>query len=380
MTFLIRLLSMREGAAVLKGPKSCKGKQGKEMGRFSRRVSLLPALLLAIMLGVTGCGRVVFVTGLDLDELFTVGDQKGSCRELRVYLLTMENQYKETYGEDVFTRAGNETLEESLKENALERLVKVKALNQMAARQDVALEETEISSAAQKAGQYMDSLTEADRSYLKITGSDAQNMFREYTLAAKMAEQMTAGVSREVSDDEARTVTVQSILIKTYTTGADGSRQEFSDQEKAQAKARAEAIRQEIQDGMDNLLGITFAEYIAKYNEDSTSTCTLSGTASDTAFAQAAFNQPVGTISDVVETADGYRIIKPIATSDEAQLESSKEAILEARLQDAYEAAYDENAEQLDCQLTESRWSQVKLCEDLEAVSDNFFALCAEDS
>ncbi len=345
-----------------------------------RKCPVLLALVLAVMLGVTGCGRVVFVTGLDLDELFTVGDQKGSCRELRVYLLTMENQYKETYGDDVFTRAGNETLEESLKENALERLVKVKALNQMAARQEVSLEETEISSAAQKAGQYMESLTEADLSYLRISSSDAQNMFREYALAAKMAEQMTAGVSREVSDDEARSVTVQSILIKTYTTASDGSRREFGDQEKAEAKARAQAIRQEIQDGMDNLLGITFAEYIAKYNEDSTSTYTLSGTASDTAFAEAAFNQPVGSISDVVETADGYRIIKPIATSDETQLASSKEAILETRLQTAYEAAYNENAQELDCQLTESRWSQVKLCEDPEAVSDNFFALCADGS
>lgn len=361
--------------------KSWEGRRGMRHRRTvlsRRRRPILLALVLAAVLGLTGCGRVVFVTGLDLDELFTVGDQKGSCRELRVYLLTMENQYKETYGDDVFTRTGNETLEESLKENALERLVKVKALNQMAAGQEVSLEETEISSAAQKAGQYMESLTDADLSYLKISSSDAQNMFREYALAAKMAQQMTAGVSREVSDDEARTVTVQSILIKTYTTAADGSRQEFGDQEKAEAKVRAEAIRQEIQDGMDNLLGITFAEYIAKYNEDSTSTYTLSGTASDTAFAQAAFNQPVGSISDVVETADGYRIIKPIATSDETQLESSKEAILETRLQDAYEAAYNENAEQLDCQLTESRWSQVKLCEDPEAVSDNFFALCSE--
>ncbi len=363
-----------------KGQESRKRQRGGRMQLPFRKLSMLPALVLAVMLGLTGCGRVVFVTGLDLDELFTVGDQKGSCRELRVYLLTMENQYKETYGDDVFTRTGNETLEESLKENALERLVKVKALNQMAATQEISLEETEISSAAQKAGQYMESLTEADLSYLKISSSDAQNMFREYALAAKMAQQMTAGVSREVSDDEARTVTVQSILIKTYTTASDGSRQEFNDQEKAEAKERAEAIRQEIQDGMDNLLGITFAEYIAKYNEDSTSTYTLSGTASDTAFAQAAFNQPVGSISDVVETADGYRIIKPIATSDETQLESSKEAILETRLQTAYETAYNENAEQLDCQLTESRWSQVTLCEDPEAVSDNFFALCAGDS
>ena len=128
---------------------------------------------------------------------------------------------------------------------------------------------------------------------------------------------------------------------------------------------------------MDNMLGITFDTYIAEYNEDSVSTYTLGQGDADTAFVQAAFNQPVGTISDVVETADGYRILKPIATSDESQLESNKEAILEKRIREAYESAYDEKASKLDCQLNEDRWNQVPLCEDSSVTTDSFFAVCA---
>ena len=349
----------------------------KPAGRksFGRRMLLF--LLGAVLLATTGCGKLVFVTGLDRDELFNVGDQSGSCREMRVYLTTMENQYKEAYGDDVFTRSGNETVGDSLKENALERLVKVKVLNQIADEVNVSLDETEVSDARQAAKDYYASLSETEQKYLGISEQDAVDMLQDYRLAAKMAEEMTSGVPDEVSDDEARTVTVQSILIKTYTEGADGSRTEFSDSQKEDARKRAIELRDKIQYGMDNMLGITFDTYIAEYNEDSVSTYTLGQGDADTAFVQAAFNQPVGTISDVVETADGYRILKPIATSDESQLESNKEAILEKRIREAYESAYDEKASKLDCQLNEDRWNQVTLCEDSSVTTDSFFAVCA---
>ena len=178
-----------------------------------RVVPMAFAALLAV--SAAGCGKVVFVTGLDRDELFNVGDQSGSCRELRVYLTTMENRYKEDYGSDVFTRSGNETVGNSLKENALERLVKVKALNQIASVEGILLDETEISDARKRGAAYMESLSDAEKDYLGISALDAEEMMKDYLLAAKMADQLVSDVPREVSDDEARTVTVQSILVKT---------------------------------------------------------------------------------------------------------------------------------------------------------------------
>lgn len=345
-----------------------------------KKVLFTVLLALAVLLLTEGCGKVVFVTGLDRDELFNVGDQSGSCREMRVYLTTMENQYKEDYGQDVFTRSGNETVGDSLKENALERLVKVKTLNQIASGEGVTLEEMEISDAQQSADQYMNSLSDAEKKYLGISENDAAEMLKEYRLAAKMARQMVSDVPDEVSDDEARTVTVQSILIKTYAENEDGSRTKFNDSQKAKAKAKAQSIRDEIQSGMDHLLGITFDTYLAKYNEDSVSTYTITKGEVDSAFEQAAFNQPVGTISDVIETQDGYRIIKPIATSDESQLQANKKAILQKRIQEAYEKAYDSYASELDCQLNEERWNQIVLCEDPEVTTDSFFQVCAGDN
>ena len=340
----------------------------------------LCALLSAMMftIALTGCGSVVFVSGLEGDELFSVGTQNGSRREFVVYLTTLENQYKETYGEDVFTRAGNETVGESLKENALELLVKVKALNEIAEGMELASDETDEALARQAMTRWMDSLSDADRAYLDITQNEVLTMYLEYDLALQAAEALIADIDTEVSDDEARTVTVQSILIKTYTTDADGNRVEFTESEKAEAKARAEAIRQEIQDGMDNLLGITFVSWMAEYNEDSVTTYTFGRGEVDSAFEEAAFNQAVGTISDVVETEDGYRIIKTISISDDAETLANKEAIAAARAEAAYEETYDALVSQMDYNLSKERWAQITLCDDPEVTTSNFFAVYNE--
>ena len=361
----------RQQSDILQRRKSCPG-----AGLRRRLLRVLPAVIVSCLLA--GCGKVIFVSGLGSDPLFTVGEQSGTADELAVYLVTLQNQYKALYGEDVFEREGNETLEESLKDNALELLVKVKVLNGAAGSLGLETDETESAKAAQAAEQYVGGLSEADLDYLGVQMSQITQMYEEYDLALEAAQALIADVDREVSDDEARTVTVQSILIKTYSEDADGNRVEFSEEEKEEAYERAVSIRQEIQDGMDNLLGITFVTWMAEYNEDSVTTYTFGKGEVDSAFEEAAFSQEIGTISDPIETSDGYRIIKVIATSDADEIEANKETILEERLDEAYEEAYNELLEGLDYNLNRDRWAEITLCDDPDVTTMNFFEIYNE--
>ena len=361
----------RQISDILQRWKRCPG-----AGLRRRLLRVLPAVIMSAMLA--GCGKVIFVSGLGSDPLFTAGEQSGTMVEFTVYLVTLENQYKALYGEDVFDREGNGTLADSLKDNALELLVKVKVLNEAAGSLGLETDETESAKAAQAAEQYIAGLSEADLDYLGVKASQIAQMYEEYDLALEAAQALIADVDREVSDDEARTVTVQSILIKTYSEDADGNRVEFSEEEKEEAYERAVAIRQEIQDGMDNLLGITFVSWMAEYNEDSVTTYTFGKGEVDSAFEEAAFSQEIGTISDPIETSDGYRIIKVIATSDEDEIEANKETILEERLEEAYEEAYNELLEGLDYNLNRDRWAEITLCDDPEVTTMNFFEVYNE--
>lgn len=350
-----------------------KNKEKRSILSSTRVLSL--ALCICCMLSLSGCGKVIFVTGMGWNQLFTIGDQSGSQKEFNVYFVTLQNLYKQTYGEDVFTREGNDTVAESLKEYALELLVKVKVLNGMAEENGISLDESELALAEQASSLYWDELTKEDIEYLDVEKTLIQQMYEEYALAVKTAESLIEDVDTEISDDDARTVTVQSILIRTYDIDEEGNRVEFSEEEKQEAKEYAQEIRDEIQYGMDNYLGITFAEYIAEYNEDSVSTYTFGKGEVDSAFEEAAFNQQIGTISDVIETEDGYRIIKTIALSDDEEIEANKEILVQEKIETAYESIYNAYVQELDYNLNKNRWAQIELCSEEEVTTSNFFAV-----
>lgn len=354
-----------------------KNKEKRSILSSTRVLSL--ALCICCMLSLSGCGKVIFVTGMGWNQLFTVGDQSGSQKEFNVYFVTLQNLYKQTYGEDVFTREGNDTVAESLKEYALELLVKVKVLNGMAEGNGISLDESELALAEQASSLYWDELTKEDIEYLDVEKTLIQQMYDEYALAVKTAESLIEDVDMEISDDDARTVTVQSILIRTYDIDEEGNRVEFSEEEKQEAKEYAQEIRDEIQYGMDNYLGITFAEYIAEYNEDSVSTYTFGKGEVDSAFEEAAFNQQIGTISDVIETEDGYRIIKTIALSDDEEIEANKEILVQEKIETAYESIYNAYVQELDYNLNKNRWAQIELCSEEEVTTSNFFAVYEQE-
>ena len=64
-------------------------------------------------------------------------------------------------------------------------------------------------------------------------------MYEEYALAGKVYEYLIADINPEISDDEARTITVQDILIKTYSLNENGERVPYSTQAKQEAYQRA---------------------------------------------------------------------------------------------------------------------------------------------
>ncbi|MGC8000836.1 hypothetical protein, partial [Salmonella enterica] len=58
----------------------------------------------------------------------------------------------------------------------------------------------------------------------------------------KVYEYIIKDINPEISDDEARTITVQNILIKTYTLDGTGKKLDFTDAVKEDARKRAEEI------------------------------------------------------------------------------------------------------------------------------------------
>ena len=93
-------------------------------------------------------------------------------------------------------------------------------------------------------------------------------MYYEYAVAEKVYNSIVDEVNLEISDDDARSVTVEHIFIKTYHEGTDGKLTDYSESAKREARERAQEIRDEAVTNRD------FESLCVSYNEDSTSTHT----------------------------------------------------------------------------------------------------------
>ena len=179
----------------------------------------------------------------------------------------MQNQYEAVYGDQIWSRSINgETLEDKVKNVVLARLAQIKTMNLLAESRQVTLSEEEDAAVLSAAETYFSSLNDTEVEKLGLTEKKTEDMYREYALANKIYDLIIQDTNPEISDDEARTVTLEQIMIKTYSQDGDGNRTPYTDASKALAKQRAENILRKLQSGED------FDTLAQTYNEESSIT------------------------------------------------------------------------------------------------------------
>lgn len=273
--------------------------------------------------------------------------------EIMVYLANSENQYSEVFGSDIWSvPVGEGTLEDSYKDNILARIAQIKTMNLLAEQYEVALDEEEEAKTKAAAREYFDSLTAAERDYLDVDMDTIAQLYREFAIANKLYETITADINPEISDDEARTITVRTILVKTYRMD-NGRRIEFTDEEKRSALARIAEVQQKLNDG------VAFEVLAADYNEDSESEYSFGRGVMPKEFEEAAFNLGVGEVSDIVETEYGYHLIYCVTTFNPEETDANKLKIVDRRKQEAFDEVYNNYVTTLTSNLNKTLWDSI---------------------
>lgn len=73
--------------------------------------------------------KVVFTTGFGKNEVFRIGDESCSKAEIMIYLTTIQNQYANVYGTEIWnTSLNGVTLEDNVKETVLARIAQIKTM------------------------------------------------------------------------------------------------------------------------------------------------------------------------------------------------------------------------------------------------------------
>ena len=337
------------------------------------------ACLLALSLGMgclTACGdksgtntKVVLTTGFHKDEIFRIEDMSCTLPEIMVYLTTTQNQYESVYGEKIW-QADLEgvTLEQNVKETVLAKMAQVKTMNLLAERHQVSLSQEELETVKAAAETYYSGLNETEIAKMGITKETVENLYAEYALADKVYEYIIKDINPEISDDEARTITVEHILIKTYTLNGAGEKVEYTESAKQEAYRKAQEVLQLAKSGEQD-----FQSLIGTYSEDDNTTYSFGKGTMDLAFEEAAFNLGTDEISDIVESEYGYHIIKCISTFNKEETDANKIKIVEQRKEEVFGEEYDEFVSSLTKKLNEELWEKVSFIHDSEVNTKNFF-------
>ena len=353
---------------------------GGLMIKSKKIIAILFMAVCMITTAVTGCGinntdgvKVVLTTGLDKDEIFRIETASCTLPEIMVYLTNIQNQYESAYGEEIWNiNLGDMTLEQNVKDIALAQIAQIKTMNLMALRDEVELTPEEEAQAQAAAKVYYSSLNETEIEAMGVKEDTIIKLYSEYALAQKVYQYIIKDINPEISDDEARTITVQHVLLKTYALDGTGQKIEYTQKAREDARNTAYEVWRKAVDGED------FDELIRHYSEDEKSSYSFGKGEMDPEFEKAAFNLATGEISDVIESGYGYHVIKCISTFDKEETDSNKVKIVDQRREEVFGLEYDSFVDTLTRRLNEELWDSVRFIHDENVNTSDFFEVYKE--
>ena len=334
-------------------------------------------LICVMMLFLTGCSekrtKIVLHTGFAKDEVFRIEEMSCSLPEMMVYLTTTQSRYEKVYGERIWdTNLEGITLEENMKDMVLAQLSQIKAMNLLAIQEQVELNSEEKGKVKEAAEAFYETLSKEERKVLGVDKDLIERLYREYAVANKVYYHIIKDVNPEVSDDEARTITVDHILIKTYSLDENNQKVEYDSEKKHEAFLRAQEVLAKAQSG------VSFDSLIATYNEDDQSQYSFRKGEMNIGFETTAFNLGKGEISDIVETEYGYHIIKCITTFNREETDANKIVIVEKKREEIFGERYSQFASKLTKAVNEELWEKITLVKDVEIDTSEFFEIYRE--
>ena len=339
-------------------------------GRFAG--FLAATLAFAVLL--SGCGKqedatkIVLTAGFAKDEVFRLENKSCSEAEMRVYLTNIQNQYENVYGSRIWEAdVDGETLEDNVKDMALSKMAQIKAINLLAADRGIELDENDMEKVTEAADEYYGSLNETEKELMGVDEDVIFGLYKEYALSEKLYQNIIKDINPEISDDEARTITVEHILIKTYNLDENGKMHSYTENAKEEAYKLALDIQERAVNGED------FENLASEFNEDSQMTYSFGKGEMDAVFENAAFNLGEGEISRVIETEYGYHIIKCISTFNREVTDANKIRIVEERRNKVFSEVYDNYVEGLTKNINDELWGDMTFIHDPAVKTCDFF-------
>lgn len=301
--------------------------------------------------------RIVLTTGFSDDEVFRIGKNVCSMDEFMLYLTNTQNYYERIYGSSIWSvSAEGITLEDKIKDSVGAQLAQIKTLNLLAEENHVTLSAEELLKIRDAAEEYVAGLNPDEKEQLHVTSEAVADYYSQYLTAHKVYTYIIRDINPEISDDEARNVTVDWIYFE-------------SEPDNNQVKQKVYRVLAEAQSGED------FERLAAENSDDVVLTHSFGKGEVRQEIESAAFELAEGEISDVFFCQDGYYILRCVSTFDRDQTDENKLKIVEQRKNEAFNEVYGSFAGVQIKQINEKNWEEISLIHDSRIQTSAFFEI-----
>lgn len=327
-----------------------------------QKIKITLFIMLCLIVGGIGLGcakktaSTIFVPELKDNQVFRINDSVCTLAEAKIYLTNIQDQYQSVYDSNMWKeKCGNITVEEYVKKTVISELAQIKSMALFAKEHDIVLTEDEKNTVNKAAKEYYDSLNEQEITYMGITQEVVTNAYSEYLLASKVYSAFTTETNTEVSDDEARVIAIQQIVINKYHMDDAGNKVTATDAEKQEAYNKAQTVLEKDQNNED------FTTLAENYSDNEVCELSLGRGQMEQVVENVIFNMENDELSGIIETEDGYYIIKCINSYDIEATDANKEVIIEQRKTKAFDEAYEVFVNGLTSEFNDTLWGKITL-------------------
>ncbi len=318
--------------------------------RLFPAVLLLTVLLSAVWCALAGCGAGSPFKGEE------EADRGYTKSQAMIVVATERNRYEQIYTGAIWDAAlrDGRTFRTYLLDQVKEFLEDMRAMNLLAEEQGIAVTGAEQGRLQSLAARYYGGLTEADRAYTGATEEDVLTMYREYYLANKVVGALTSGIDLEVSDSEAKVISVRVIQIS--------------------SRAAAEAVYRRL-----TLEGADFASLARETSEGEQIERLLGRGEMPKELEDAAFALREGEISSLIEADGWFYIVECLDDYDEEATQLRKARLYEQRRSQVIRQIYSRFESEDQVTFDGDFWQEIRFSEEDGTTTADFFSLYREE-
>ena len=320
------------------------------MKRKNRWRKLLAAVTGAFLMFTGGCSQEL------PGEEEPPAPQTYTWSQIMVIAVTERNRYEQVYTDRIWDAVmeGGETFEEYLLDQVRIFMENMKTMTLLAEDQGIVLSTGEQDRVRRLARNYYSELSRTEIEYMGISEEDVAVLYQDYYTANKVVEKLTEGLDLEVSDSEAKVITIREMRLKDRASAdlAYGKLQEEGSDFSAVAREVTGASPQERRIGRGEV---------------------------PEALEEAAFGLASGQVSQVVELEDGFCLIQCVNDYEMDATRERKTQIYKERKNWAFQQIYGQFQTEHKVSIPDEVWSEISFEGGEESVTSDFFSLYQEE-